>query len=140
MNRFTALGGLDAHPKQRIGDRLVPGYGPFFKSIANHIELMGPLTGNTEKVAQAIAEGLRAGRVFISFGNTELARNFVLQVVASGHAPMGIGRPVPLVPELYLRAGFWGGPRTRLVYRVVRDGEHRVWVPGAEKPPARPSA
>jgi hypothetical protein len=132
LNRFTALGGLDAHPKQRIGDRLVPGYGPFFKSIANHIELMGPLPGDSRPAMAALAEGLRAGRAFISFGNTELARNFVLQVVASGHAPVGIGRPVPLVPELYLRAGFWGGPSTRLVYRVVRDGEHRAWVPGAE--------
>ncbi|UCC71099.1 MAG: PHP domain-containing protein [Gemmatimonadota bacterium] len=131
-NRFTAVGALDAHPKTRVADRLVPGYEPFFKSVVNHIELRRPLPSDAVEAMQVLAEGLRAGGVFISFGDTRLARNFVLQVATPDRAPTGVGRPVGLAPRQYLRAGFWGGPSKRLLYRVVLNGEHRAWVAGAE--------
>ncbi len=131
-NRFTALGALDAHPKLRFAGRLVPGYEPFFKSVVDHIELAGPLPSDAGAAMEVLAEGLRSGGAFISFGDTQLARNFVLQLVAPGRAATGIGRPSALERELYLRAGFWGGPSERLLYRVMLDGEHSAWVSGAE--------
>ncbi|UCC83295.1 MAG: PHP domain-containing protein [Gemmatimonadota bacterium] len=131
-NRSTALGALDAHPKTRVAGRLVPDYGPFFKSIVNHIELASPLPRDAGVAMNALAAGLEAGGAFISFGNTQLARNFSLQLVAPGRGAVGMGRAVAWERRQYLRAGFWGGPRDRLIYRVVRDGEHRAWVSGAE--------
>jgi hypothetical protein len=131
-NRSTALGALDAHPKTRVAGQLLPGYGPFFKSIVNHIELEGPLPSDAEAAMNALAAGIGAAGAFISFGNTQLARNFSLQVVTPGHGAVGIGRAVAWERGQYLRAGFWGGPRDRLLFRVLRDGEHRAWVSGAE--------
>lgn len=132
-NRSTALGALDAHPKIRVGGRLVPGYGPFFKSVVNHIELESPLAASDAAAAtDALAAGLNTGGAFISFGSTQLARNFTQQLVASGRGAVGMGRAVAWEEGQYLRAGFWGGPRERLIYRVVRDGEHHAWVSGAE--------
>jgi hypothetical protein len=130
--RLTALGGLDAHPKARIGGRLIPGYGMFLKSVVNHVELGQPLPEDPEAALAALAAALSTGAVFISFGETELARNFVLFIARPGDLPTGIGRPVALVPDLVLRAGFWGGPRDRLLYRVVRDGTSLAWVRGPE--------
>jgi hypothetical protein len=75
-NRSTALGALDAHPKTRVAGRLVPGYGPFFKSVVNHIELASTLPRDAAAATDALAVGLGAGGAFISFGNTQLARNF----------------------------------------------------------------
>jgi hypothetical protein len=131
-NRVTALGALDAHPKTRVSDRLLPGYEPFFKAVVNHIELAQPLPSDAMQAMNALGQGIAAGGAFISFGDTRLARNFVLQVTTPGRAATGIGRPVALETGQYLRAGFWGGPRERLLYRVVRDGEQRAWVAGAE--------
>jgi hypothetical protein len=131
-NRSTALGALDAHPKTRIAGRAVPGYGPFFNSLVNHIELTSPLPHDAGEAMGALAAGLAAGGAFVSFGNTQLARNFSLQLVVPGGGRVGIGRPVEWGPGQYLRAGFWGGPRERLIYRVVRDGEHRAWISGSE--------
>jgi hypothetical protein len=131
-NRSTALGALDAHPKTRVAGRLVPGYGPFFKSVVNHIELTGTLPREAGAAMDALAAGLDAGGAFVSFGNTQLARNFSLQLVAAGRGAAGMGRAVAWQRGQYLRAGFWGGPKEKLIYRVVRDGEHRAWVSGAE--------
>ncbi len=131
-NRTTALGALDAHPKTRVAGRLVPGYGPFFKSVVNHIELASALPRDGGEAMDALAAGLASGGVFISFGNTQLARNFSLQLVAPGRGAVGMGQAVAWEQDQYLRAGFWGGPRERLIYRVVRDGQHHAWVSGAE--------
>ncbi len=131
-NRSTALGALDAHPKTRVGGRLLPGYGPFFKSVVNHIELASTLPRDAAAAMDALAAGLRAGGAFISFGDTQLARNFSLRLVARGRGAVGIGQAVAWEEGQFLRAGFWGGPSERLIYRVVRDGEHRAWVSGAE--------
>jgi hypothetical protein len=130
--RSTALGALDAHPKTRVAGRLVPGYGPFFKSVVNHIELPDALPRDAGAAMDALAAGLSAGGAFISFGNTQLARNFSLQLVVPGRGALGIGRAAAWEEGQFLRAGFWGGPRDRLIYRVVRDGEHGGWVSGAE--------
>ena len=69
---------------------------------------------------------------FISFGDTRLARNFVLFVATPGGARHPLGRHVEWEPDLYLRGGFWGGPNRRVLYRVVRDGEPAAWVSGPE--------
>lgn len=131
-NRSTALGALDAHPKTRVGGRLLPGYGPFFKSVVNHVELASTLPRDAVAAMDALAAGLRAGSAFISFGDTQLARNFSLQLVVRGRGAVGMGQAVAWEQGQYLRAGFWGGPTERLIYRVVRDGEHRAWVSGTE--------
>jgi hypothetical protein len=129
---ITALGGLDAHPKTRIGDGLVPPYEPFFKSIVNHVDLRAPLPPDAAEAAAAITTGIRAGSVFISFGHTGLARNFVLFLAAPGGRTLGPGWPLNWQSGLVLRAGFWGGPTKRLLYRVMRDGATAAWVSGAE--------
>ncbi|MGD2153062.1 MAG: hypothetical protein PVG79_07310 [Gemmatimonadales bacterium] len=131
-NRSTALGALDVHPKMRVVGRPLPGYGPFFKSIVNHVELASPLPADAGSATESLAAALDAGSAFISFGDTRLARNFSLQLVVSDGGGVGIGRAVAWEQGQYLRAGFWGGPRDGLLYRVVRDGEHRAWVSGAE--------
>lgn len=130
--RSTALGGLDAHPKTRVAGRLLPGYAPFFKSMVNHVELPEALPRDAAAALELLGAGLSAGGAFISFGNTQLARNFSLQLVLPGRGAVGIGRAAAWEEGQFLRAGFWGGPTERLIYRVVRDGEHRAWVSGAE--------
>ncbi|NIR44682.1 MAG: hypothetical protein GWN99_10290 [Gemmatimonadetes bacterium] len=129
---LVALGGLDAHPKKRFRGALLPGYEAFFKSVVNHVELATPFPSDAMAATTTLANGLRSGRVFISFGDTRLARNFVLFAVASDGARYPIGRHVEWADEVYLRGGFWGGPNSRLLYRVVRDGESVAWVRGPE--------
>lgn len=129
---LTALAGLDVHPKRRIAGRLLPGYGPFFKTLVNHVELGGPSPGDPGKAATALAEGLRAGTAFISFGETESARAFTLGVVESDRRPaVGSGEHERGTITL-LRAGFPNGPPPRLLYRVFRDGDPVAWVRGPE--------
>ncbi len=129
---LTAVGGLDAHPKKRIRGGLFPAYEPFFKSVVNHVELEVPLPGDAAVASVVIANGLRTGSVFISLGDTQLARNFVLQLESPGGLRFGIGRYVEWQPDLYLRAGFWPGPDKGILYRVVRDGEVLAWVNGPQ--------
>ena len=94
--------------------------------------MLSTLPNDAGAAMEALAAGLGTGGAFISFGNTQLARNFSLQLVELGRGAVGIGRAVAWNEGQYLRAGFWGGPTERLVYRVMRDGEHRAWVAGAE--------
>ena len=129
---LTAVGGLDAHPKKRIRGSLFPAYEPCFKSVVNHVELEMPLPADAATASEVIANGLRTGSVFISLGDTRLARNFVLQLEVPGGSPVGIGRYVEWEPALYLRGGFWPGPDKGILYRVVRDGEAVAWVNGPQ--------
>ncbi|HSG82482.1 MAG TPA: hypothetical protein VLC48_09535 [Gemmatimonadota bacterium] len=129
---LTALGGLDAHPKKRISGQLVPPYEPFFKSVVNHVELSMPLPADPDAASAVLANGIRAGSVFISMGDTRLARNFVLQLAVPGGSRFGIGSYVNWEPGLYLRGGFWGGPHKGVLYRVVRDGEPAAWIKGPQ--------
>ncbi len=129
---LTAVGGVDAHPKKRIRGSLVPPYEPFFKSVVNHVELAMPFPTDAGAASVVLANGIRAGSVFISLGDTRLARNFVLQLGAPGGSRFGIGRYVEWEPALYLRAGFWPGPDKGILYRVVRDGETAAWVNGPQ--------
>ncbi len=131
---MTALAGLDVHPKARVAGGLIPGYGPFFRSLVNHIELSQPLAQDPRAAARALAEGLAAGRVFISFGNTSGARSFVWSALPPGGSdprtdPLSVAR---WRPGFKLRAGFRGQLVKRLAYRVVRDGVTVVWIRGPE--------
>jgi hypothetical protein len=139
---LTALGALDVHAKKRIAGRLFPPYRPFFKSVVNHVELPAPLAVDAGEAARALAAALTAGRAFISFGDARGARNFVLSVGARGDSLPSRGPRLGSRPGRLLRAGFVGGPRRRLVYRVFRDGTFLAWVRSAELawPPSGPGA
>jgi len=107
-------------------------YEPFFKSVVNHVELSMPLPADPDAASAVLANGIRAGSVFISMGDTRLARNFVLQLAVPGGSRFGIGSYVNWEPGLYLRGGFWGGPNKGVLYRVVRDGEPAAWIKGPQ--------
>ncbi len=129
---LIALGALDAHPKKRIGGRLLPAYEPFFKSVVNHVRLDEPLPGEPEEAMGVLAAGLLAGGVFISFGDTEAARDFVLALDAGRMPAVWPEEQFPWERGLRLRAGFPGDLGKRFVYRVVRDGTTLTWRRGRE--------
>ena len=130
--RVTAVGSLDAHPKRRIVGRLVPGYEPFFKSLVNHIDLSEPLPSEPSEAMDALAKGLRSGRVFVSFGDADAAAGFVAAVTSENGPPALIGAGAEWQSEMELRAGFPGRSRGRLFYRVVKDGQPLAWLRGQE--------
>ncbi len=127
---LTAVAGLDAHPKLRVGGRLFPGYEPLFKTLVNHVTLAGPLPAQAEEAAAALAAALRLGRVHISFGDAGTARSFRLRL----EAPEPGTREQPgrriWSPGLRLSAGFGDASPSRTVYRVVRDGTPAAWLRG----------
>jgi hypothetical protein len=132
LGPLTALGGLDVHPKARLAGRILPGYRPFFKSVVNHVGLEAPLPVDAAEAARALARGLAAGHVFVSFGETAKARRFVITAGRQGALAPWQGGTLPWEPGLVLRAGFVGGPEARPVYRVVRDGRTVAWVRAEE--------
>ncbi|MEE8521962.1 MAG: hypothetical protein V3S83_11425 [Gemmatimonadota bacterium] len=137
--RITAVGGLDVHPKWRIGGGLVPGYTPFFRAMANHFILSAPLPSDAESAREAVVETLAAGRVYISFFGPEGARGFtfaaasadaVARAAGVAGAFVSIGGEVAFSPGLVLVAGFAEREPGRLLYRIVRDGATLQWVRG----------
>ncbi len=126
---LTAMAGLDAHPKARVAGRLVPGYEPFFKSLVNHVTLVGPLPPQADEATAALAAALRLGRVHVSFGDAPRARSFRLWLEApeSGAEGQREGR---WGPGLHLRSGFASASPSLTVYRVVRDGRPVAWLRG----------
>lgn len=129
---LTAVAGLDAHPKARVAGRLVPGYGPLFKSLVNHITVDGPLPPQPEEATAALAAALRRGRVYVSFGDTRRARGFSLWLEAPESA--GGERLGRLVWEsgLLLKATLGDAAPTRTAFRVIADGSEAAWLRGPE--------
>lgn len=128
---LTALAGLDAHPKVRILGGLVPGYETFFKTMVNHVVLDGPLPDDPNEATARLADGVEAGRVYISFGDTEPARAFHFRVGGEEYGSVGVGASAEWKPGLRLEAGFGSaGQDLRLLYRVIRDGKGVAWYRG----------
>ncbi len=127
----TAVGGLDMHPKGRFRGALLPGYDPFFRTLVNHVDPSGPLPEDPEEAAEALAEAIRAGRVFVTFREAAAARSFTYRVRSpdGGTAARPAGQ-TPHLPGLTLEASVTDPPG-RVLWRVVRDGETAAWVRGA---------
>lgn len=127
---ITALAGSNAHPKTRIGGRILPGYEPFFRAFANHFVLDGELPADPLAARDSVAAALGEGRVFISFGDTGRARSFAMGVESGGRIRAGIGDAVFRQEGMVLRAELPGERTRRLEYRVVRNGETAARVRG----------
>lgn len=128
---ITALAGLDAHPKQRLGGRLVPGYTPFFEAMTNHILLHDSLSLDPDSARLAVAGAIEDGHVYISFFGAENARGFHFGSVSDSRGLTPMGGSTELSPGLLLRAAFDEPPTQRILMRVVRDGRTHVWSRGS---------
>ena len=148
LGPITALAALDAHPKVRRFGRLWPSYRTPMATLVNHVLLDGPLPSDAGPAAASVKDGIKGGRVFISFGDTQAASTFRMYVTDSGARVAGIGDETLLTPsrgELALSASFEGSldasfntsqmgpagdPGDRLLYRVFRDGQTIGWSRG----------
>jgi len=130
--RLTATAGLNVHPKVTLGPILLPGYGPFFRTLVGHVAVEGEPETDAAMAEAQLAEGIRRGEVFISLGHERAAEGFRLRaVVADGYgAPMGAD--VPAISGMALRGGFETDPRRKVAYRILRNGRDATWILGPE--------
>jgi hypothetical protein len=130
--RLTATAGLNHHPKVEIGSWSIPPYGPAFRTLGNHVILDRELSADPRKAEQELADALRRGSVYISRGDFEAARGFQLAIGGNGRNAPAIGEETPYEGGMVLRAGFGERWRSRLLYRLMRDGEEVAWFRGSD--------
>ena len=153
---LTATAGLNVHPKVGFGSVLLPSYGPAFRTLITHVAARGPVSPDPKEASAALFAGVRGGEAFISVGGAREARGFRMGVVAREGSGLGstptpedvgpereppdpdletqapMGSTLPFASNLRLRAGFQQAPGKKLLYRVLRNGEERVWISGPE--------
>ncbi len=117
---LTLTAGLNHHPKARIAGRLVPAYGPFFRTLTNHVLLSAPLADDPAIARAQLLSGLRRGGVFVSLGHAAEAEGFrfgVLPTDDGSQVAMGA-----LIVQLPPHAA------DDLLLRVLHDGQEVGWV------------
>ena len=130
----TAVAGIDMHPKTRLPwGSLLPAYEPFFRSMVNHVALDSPLSEDPDEATRELTSAIRGGRVHLSFGDTEAARGFSIELALPEPRPAGSGEPAspPSESGLRLKAGF-EADAGRIAYRVLHDGREVGWRRGPE--------
>lgn len=137
---LTAAAGLNVHPKLKAGPLLVPSYGPFFRTLVNHLAVEEPLPDNPAWAQEILIEALGKGELFISLGDHEAARGFRFRAVLQEGFGAPMGADVPARAGMVLRAGFDGTPGRKVAYRILRNGREMEWVlgPELEWEPTRP--
>jgi hypothetical protein len=123
----TAVASVDAHPKARFLSQLVPSYESMLGTFVNHVRLRAPLPSDPYGATEALWNAIENGRVFISFGDNEEARDFAVYVSEGGERSDGIGGEANLRPDLRMIAA---SPRSRVLLRLVRDGRPGSWAAG----------
>lgn len=129
QGHVALTGGLNHHPKARLGPVLFPRYEPAFRAVVNHLVLEAPLPAEPEAAQTELLRVLRSGRLFVTLGDGERATGF-------GFAGWGPGGPVPMGGRAVWQEGSGlsvelppdaGG---RLLVRVLRDGDDVGWIEG----------
>jgi hypothetical protein len=129
---LTATAGLNVHPKLGVGPVLLPGYGPFFKTLVSHMAVEIPLPSDPVVAQEVLADGIRRGELFISLGHPQEARGFRMRAVLREGFGAYMGVDVPAQNRMRLRAGFESDPGRKVVYRIIRNGREAEWVMGPE--------
>lgn len=125
---MALTGGLNHHPKARLGWLLFPRYEPFFRTVVNHLLIPGEPATDPVEARDQVLETLRAGRLYVTLGDPERAAGFAFRGVAAGgeRVEMGGGAPLGEGAALVLRSPPAApGP---LLVRVLRDGVEEGWV------------
>ncbi len=129
---FTAMAGLNVHPKVGLGPLLIPPYGPFFRTLVNHFVISGPLPEEPMGARAYLTAAIKSGDGFISMGNEPEVRGFRIGVNAEGGGALAAGADLPFRGGLYLRAGFTEDPGRKVLYRVLRNHREEAWLRGPE--------
>lgn len=124
----TLTGGLNHHPKARVGSFLFPHYEPFFRTVVNHVMVEGGLAGDPVEARGRLLSSLRAGRLFVTLGGADGADGFDVHGLdlAGNTIPMG-GR-APWHPGSRLHVQLPRGGPGRVLVRLVRDGGRDLWL------------
>lgn len=119
--------GVNHHPKSRILGGLFPAYGPFFRTVINHVLLTAPPAPEPGDAWAEVAGALREGRSYVSLGAAERAGGFRFGVLAPDSTWVGMGGAAPFRPGTRLLVRLPPGARDALLVRVLADGREAGW-------------
>jgi hypothetical protein len=124
----TLTGGLNHHPKARLGGLLFPRYEPFFRTVVNHVLLPGPISEDPDAARGQLLDALRAGRLFVTLGDPDGADEFRVWGVGTTRGVTEMGGRAPWIEGAGLHIRLPGGVRGELLVRILRDGEEADWL------------
>jgi hypothetical protein len=121
-------GGLNHHPKARIGPVLFPRYEPFFRTVVNHVAVEGGVEGDPVEASRRLLASLRAGRLFVTLGPGHDAGGFDLRGRGGGGEWVAMGGAAPWHEGATLEVTLPAGGYSRLLVRILRDGREERWL------------
>ena len=127
-DRMSLTGGLNHHPKTRIGGRPFPGYAPFFRTVANHVRLPEPLSFDPAIARRQLATALRNGKVFVSLGHTDRVHGFRFWVESPDGTALRPGEAGVLADGSSMLVRVPDRAPGNVLIRLVRDGRETGWV------------
>ncbi len=127
----TLTGGLNHHPKARLGGLLIPRYEPFFRTVVNHVLVPGRPSVDPMDASAELLDALRAGRLFVTLGDPDGAEGFRMHGLGEGDREVEMGDGLAWTPVGRLRLTLPNGVRGDLLVRILRDGEEDAWLEAA---------
>lgn len=121
-------GGLNHHPKARLGSLLFPHYEPFFRTVVNHVTVEGGLGGDPVEARGRLLNALRKGRLFVTLGDSDGARGFDVYGSNGGDPPAPMGGRTGWRPGSALHVQLPPDGPERTLVRLVGDGGRDLWL------------
>lgn len=127
-SRMTLTGGLNHHPKTRIGGRPFPAYTPFFRTVVNHVRLPEPLSFDPVVARRQLATALREGALFVSLGHPDRTHGFRFWVESMEGVSLRPGGRAVLADGMSLMVRVPDRAPGRALVRLVRNGVETGWI------------
>lgn len=127
---MVLTGGLNHHPKARVAGGLFPAYGPFFRTVVNHVTLPEPPADDPIRAREQLMRALRAGSLHVSLGHPDRVGGFRFWVESEGVPTGSQGALLTVASDVELRllARVPDAAPGRVHVRFVRGAGDDVWV------------